>query len=282
GQHVAARHVADEVGHVVVGRGAHQLLGRAELDNLPITHDRDALAQLERLGQVVGDVHHRLADLAVQADDLGLHVAPDQRVERAERLVEQHDLRVHGEGAGQADALLHAAGELVGVGLGVPLQADEGEDLAGPLVARRLRRALDLQPVRDVVDHLAVRQQAEVLEDHAHVVAAQLAELGGGGGDDVLAADRHAAGGGFDETGETPYEGGLAAAGQAHDDEDISGLDLETDVVDGGGATGLLAESGGVEMPIFTGQHFLRLGPEYLPEPFDRDGRAVRGHPGTP
>ena len=31
-----------------------------------------------------------LPDLAVQADHLGLHVAADQWVERAERLVEEH------------------------------------------------------------------------------------------------------------------------------------------------------------------------------------------------
>ena len=45
---------------------------------------------------------------------LVLHVAADERVERAERLVVEHHLRVDRERAGEADALLHAARELVG------------------------------------------------------------------------------------------------------------------------------------------------------------------------
>ena len=88
-QHVRARDVGGEVRDVVVGRCADDLVGRADLDDLAVAHDQDPVAELEGLGQVVGDEHHRLADLVVQPDDLVLHVAPDQRVERRERLVEQ-------------------------------------------------------------------------------------------------------------------------------------------------------------------------------------------------
>jgi hypothetical protein len=45
----------------------------------------------------VGDEEHRLAGLGLEADDLVLHVAPDQRVERAEGLVVEHQLGVDGE-----------------------------------------------------------------------------------------------------------------------------------------------------------------------------------------
>ena len=81
---------------------------------------------LSASGEVVGDEDHRLAELVVQPDDLVLHVAPDQRVERGERLVEEQQRRVVGQRPGQADALLHAAGELVGVGLLVARQARPG------------------------------------------------------------------------------------------------------------------------------------------------------------
>ena len=47
------------------------------------------------------DRHHRV-----------LQVRARQRVERAERLVEQQHLRLHRQRAGEADALLHAAGDL--------------------------------------------------------------------------------------------------------------------------------------------------------------------------
>ncbi|MCY1302567.1 hypothetical protein D9M70_522300 [compost metagenome] len=46
------------------------------------------------------DLHH-----------LVLQMRAGQRVERAERLVEQQHLRLHGKRAGDADALLHAAGD---------------------------------------------------------------------------------------------------------------------------------------------------------------------------
>jgi hypothetical protein len=119
----------------------------------------------------VGDEHHRLADLFVQPDDLVLHVPADQRVERGERLVEQEHVRVARQCPGQADSLLHPAGELVGVGLLVTRQADQLDHLARPLHALGAPDAADLQPVGHVVDHPAVRQQAEVLEDHGNLAS---------------------------------------------------------------------------------------------------------------
>ncbi len=47
------------------------------------------------------DFHHRVLQMGAR-----------QRVERAERLVEQQDLRLHGQRPGDADTLLHAAGDL--------------------------------------------------------------------------------------------------------------------------------------------------------------------------
>ena len=53
------------------------------------------------LPSLLMDRHHRV-----------LQVRAGQRVERAERLVEQQHLRLHRQRAGDADALLHAAGDL--------------------------------------------------------------------------------------------------------------------------------------------------------------------------
>ena len=133
---MAARDVADEVLDVVVGGRADELLAGAELHDLPVAHDRDAVAEAQRLGQVVGDEDHRLAGLVLQPHHLVLHVAADQRVERAERLVVEHHRRVGGERARDADALLHAAGELVGERVLDVLEPDESEHLAGALASR--------------------------------------------------------------------------------------------------------------------------------------------------
>ena len=54
------------------------------------------------------------SSLLMDRHDAVLQVRAGQRVERAERLVEQQHLGLHGERAGDADALLHAAGDLHG------------------------------------------------------------------------------------------------------------------------------------------------------------------------
>ena len=172
----ARGHLADEVADVVVGGRADQLVAGADLHQLAVAHDQDPVAEPERLGQVVGDEDHRLADLVVQPDHLVLHVPADQRVERRERLVEEQHVGVAGEGPGQPDPLLHAAGELVRVGVLVAGEPDQVEHLLGPAQPVGPAGAADLEAVRDVVDHPAVRQQAEVLEDHGEPVAAQLAQ----------------------------------------------------------------------------------------------------------
>ena len=68
----------------------------------------------------LGEPAHDVEDLA---DELG--------VERARRLVEEHELGLHGEGARDRDALLLAAGELRGVGVRLVGEPDAVEQLAG-------------------------------------------------------------------------------------------------------------------------------------------------------
>ena len=139
---------------------------------------------------------------------------------------------VVGQRAGQADPLLHAAGELVGVGVLVAAQADQVEHLLGPVAALGLVLAAHLEPEGDVVEHVAVRQQPEVLEHHRHVVAAQLAQRFVVGAGDVLAVDRHRARGRLDQPGEQRTSVDLPGAGQAHHHEHLARRDVEGDVLD--------------------------------------------------
>ena len=144
--------------------------------------------------------------------DLVLHVAADQRVERAERLVVEHHRRVDRERARDADPLLHAARELVGELVRRVLEADELQDLARPREPLGLRHAAHLEPERDVVDHAPVGEQAEVLEHHRDVVPPQLAQLGLAGRHDVAAGDLDRAGGRLDQADQRPHERRLARA----------------------------------------------------------------------
>ena len=86
-------------------------------------------------------------------------------VEVPGRLVGQEQRRVVDERARDRDALLLAAGELVGIVVDLRLEADEAEDL-GDLAADLAAAGADhLQRVGDVVVDVAVRKQLEVLED---------------------------------------------------------------------------------------------------------------------
>jgi hypothetical protein len=59
------------------------------------------------LVDIVRDHQHRIAQTLLDRHHGILQMRPGQRVERAERLVEQQHLRLHGERAGEADPLLH-------------------------------------------------------------------------------------------------------------------------------------------------------------------------------
>ena len=181
-----------------------------ELDDLAVAHDRDAVAEPQRLGQIVGDEDHRLPRLLLEPDHLVLHVAADERVERAERLVVEHHDGIADERPGHTDALLHAAGQLVGKRVLDVLEPDDAEDLAGLGKALCLRHALDLETERDVVDHAAVGEQPEVLEDHRDGMAAQLAQLLRGRARDVLPGDLDRARGRLDQPDQRPHERRLA------------------------------------------------------------------------
>ena len=109
-----------------------------------------------------------LAQLALQLDELLLHLAADQRVERREGLVHEQDVGVRGEGPGETDALAHAARELVGHRVGAAAETDQVEDASGPLASLVASDALDLERVGGVVEHRQVGQQREVLEHHRH------------------------------------------------------------------------------------------------------------------
>ena len=137
---VQPRDAGDELGDIRVGRVEDDLLRRADLDDHAVLHDRDAVADADRLIEVVGDENGGLAEVLGQLAELVLQLAADQRVERAERLIHQDDFGIGGQRAGEADALLHAARELAGVALHPVAEADLAERGLGGAIALGLWR----------------------------------------------------------------------------------------------------------------------------------------------
>ena len=102
-----------ELGDELVG-GVDQDLRRGVVLGQPpaLTQDRDLVPHLDRLVDVVGDEHDRLADLLLEVLELVLQPGAVDRVDRTERLVHQHQRRVGGERPGDAHPLALPAREL--------------------------------------------------------------------------------------------------------------------------------------------------------------------------
>ena len=109
--------MADEVGDETRPREAVDLRRLVELLHAAVVHHRDPVRQRERLGLVVRHVDERDADLLLHVDELDLHLLAQLGVERRQRLVEQQHRRMRDERAGDRDALLLAARELVRIAL---------------------------------------------------------------------------------------------------------------------------------------------------------------------
>ena len=229
-EHLAAVHVLQEGLHVFGGGLQQDVLGLPFLHQLAVLQDGNAIAQAQRLVQVVGDEDNGLVEPGLQLQQVVLHLAAYQRIQRREGLVHQQDLGIGGQCAGQPHPLLHATGELVRVLMLEARQPHLVQPVARLLLTLRARHLLHGQTVGGVVQHGAVRKEAEALEDHAHLLLAEVGQVASPQLHHVLAVHPDLAGGGLDEAVEVPDECGLARTRQAHDDVDAAFVDGQGDV----------------------------------------------------
>lgn len=153
-----------------------------------------------------------LAGALPDAPQLVLEGLAGLRVERRERLVHQQHVRVVGQRAGDRDALAHPAGEFVGVPVLEAGEADEVQELSGPVRSFTAWDAGRLQPEFDVAERRPPRQQGVLLEDDAPVQARS---------GDRLPVEQDPAGRRPGQSAEQVQERGLAAAAGAHDHHEL-------------------------------------------------------------
>ena len=181
----------------------------------------------------MGDVDEGDADLGLDALELQLHLAAQLEVEGAERLVEEQHLRVVDQRAGDGDALLLAAGELVRLACGPARRAGRARASRSTCFFTRL----DAAPAQAEGD---VLEDVEVREERVDWKTVLTGRLYGGRCGDVLVAEADGAGGGLLQAGDHAQGGGLAAAGGAEQGEEGALRDGQVERVDGGeGAVGL-------------------------------------------
>src|SRR5437867_4142662 len=119
-----------QLGHLARRVALDQLARRALRGDLRLVHDDEAVAELLGLVHVVRREDKRGAAL-LQAVEAVPDKVPGLRVEARRRLVEEHELRLVDQAAGDRQAALHAAREMlddVAAALG---QLDEVEELVG-------------------------------------------------------------------------------------------------------------------------------------------------------
>ena len=132
-------HLTDECPRGLVLRAGEDVEDVAFLDDLSAVHDDDAVADLLHHVHFVRDHHDRHAELLVEPLEELKRRDGGFRIERRSRLIGKQHLRIGGEGAGDADALLLPARELGGVLAGVLVktnEVDEGLDLLAYLFLR--------------------------------------------------------------------------------------------------------------------------------------------------
>src|SRR5438270_123962 len=132
-------------------------LGAEYRDVVAIRYELQELFDRANAGHAVADDLHQLV----------LQFRAGQRVERTKWLVQQQDFRLHGERAGDADALLHTARDFMRqLVLGVR-QADQRQRIMRPLLLRGTRLGgaeYALHREMHVAEAAEPRQQRMILE----------------------------------------------------------------------------------------------------------------------
>src|SRR5882724_10270341 len=105
----SAESAGDVVLRASIARRGEELAGVVELDQFAEIHEGGLVGDAGGLLHVVGDDRDRV--VLGQFLDQFLDLGGRNRIERRARLVEQDDLGAHGDGAGDAEPLLLAAGQ---------------------------------------------------------------------------------------------------------------------------------------------------------------------------
>ena len=192
----------------------------ADVAGIAAQHD-DAVGQQHRLLDVVGDEEDGLGGhglLGPQLQQFAAQVLGGEHVERGEGLVHEEDFRLDDQGAGEADALPHAAGKLLGIGGLEAVEADGVEHLQAALAALLGRHAAGLQRRFDVFKNREPGKEREALEDDGDV------DFGLGDG---LVVPVDLAGRGAREPGQHAQHGGFARAGGPQQRQNLARPDAQ-------------------------------------------------------
>ena len=147
------------------------LLGRSVGEDPSVIHDDDTI-RTERLGHMVGDEHNGDALFPVQPDDGVQNLLTASRVQHGGWLVQNDAARLHGDDAGNGDALLLSAGEQMGRVGAVFVHSDRFQGVVHA-AADLLRRYAEILRRKGhiLLHHVGDQLVVGILKDHANRAA---------------------------------------------------------------------------------------------------------------
>lgn len=100
--------------NVVMGRSVKQVGRGSDLQEATLFQYRDAIAELQRFIDVVGNHDHGFFEVLLKTQELTLEFVTGNRVERAKGFVEQDDAGIGREGSRKGHALSLSTGQFNG------------------------------------------------------------------------------------------------------------------------------------------------------------------------
>ncbi len=156
---------------------------------LSLAHHHDGVAQGEGFLLVVGYVDEGDAQSLVHLLQLQLHVLAHLQVEGSQWLVQEKNLRLVDDGAGDGDALLLSTRERVDVTIFVVAHVHHLQRTFHLRQYLLLRRMLEFEAEGDVVVHVEMWEQSIFLEHRIDVslIRRKVGDVVAGDGDVALA-----------------------------------------------------------------------------------------------
>lgn len=158
---------AEKGGDLGVDRPGEDLIDGTGLADRAVEEEDDPIGKVKRLITVMGDEDHRTAGIVDPAAQVVEQRTAAGGVEGGQRLIQEQDERLEGQGAGEADATLLPAREGAGGASGKMRDPGSIHPVRGAGGAIRTRDAVQPEPEGDVVADAAA-QQEWLLEDDGH------------------------------------------------------------------------------------------------------------------
>ena len=169
----------------------------------------------------MGDINKGNVHFTLQALELQLHFLAQFEIQRTKGFVQQQDLRLVHQTAGNGNTLLLTTGHLADAAALEAFQAHDFQHIAHLTADGLFVQLFQTQAKGHVLEHIQVREQCILLENGVH-----RALIGRHAGD-ILAFQQHFAGIRLQKTRDQAQSGGFAAAGGTQQGHELFVMDVQ-------------------------------------------------------